>query len=178
MMDFRFNRLGFFISDILSSFVRLFKLDVHLYFYQLREAAGTVSERSAGTPPEEGADMKLKINTDGFEGYAKRALERARKLDQREAIKPEITITFEDPLAMVEVLTAERLRLVQKVRTKSSSITALAAALKRDPKSVRRDVLKLERAGVVRTRQQINPGHGRVKIVEPVAREYRLTAVL
>ena len=96
--------------------------------------------------------MKLKINTDGFEGYAKRALERARKLDRREAIKPEITITFEDPLAMVEVLTAERLRLVQKVRTKSSSITALAAALKRDPKSVRRDVLKLERAGVVRTR--------------------------
>ena len=122
--------------------------------------------------------MKLKINTDGFEGYAKRALERARKLDRRESIKPEITITFEDPLAMVEVLTAERLRLVQKVRTKSSSITALAAALKRDPKSVRRDVLKLERAGVVRTREQINPGHGRVKIVEPVAREYRLTAVL
>ena len=122
--------------------------------------------------------MKLRINTDGLEGYAKRALERARKLDRREAIKPEITITFEDPLAMVEVLTAERLRLVQKVRTKSSSITALAAALKRDPKSVRRDVLKLERAGVVRTRQQINPVHGRVKIVEPVAREYRLTAVL
>lgn len=91
--------------------------------------------------------MKLKINTDGFEGYAKRALERAHKLDRREAIKPEITITFEDPLAMVEVLTAERLRLVQKVRTKSSSITALAAALKRDPKSVRRDVLKIERAG-------------------------------
>ena len=58
------------------------------------------------------------------------------------------------------------------------AITALAAALKRDPKSVRRDVLKLERAGVVRTRQQINPGHGRVKIVEPVALEYRLTAVL
>ena len=122
--------------------------------------------------------MKLRINTDGFEGYAKRALERARKLDRREAIKSEITITFDDLLAMVEVLTAERLRLIQKVRTKSSSITALAVALKRHPKSVRRDVLKLERAGVVRTREQINPGHGRVKIVEPVAREYRLTAVL
>ena len=91
-------------------------------------------------------------------------------MDRREAIKPEITITFQDPLAMVEVLTAERLRLVQKVRTQSSSITALAAAPKRDPKSVRRDVLKLERAGVVRTRQQINPGHGRVKIVEPVGK--------
>src|SRR5271165_5685965 len=159
-----------------SSAFRRRRREVRLY--QLREAAGTISQPSAGTPPREGADMKLKINTDGFEGYAKRALERARKLDRREAIKPEITITFEDPLAMVEVLTAERLRLVQKVRTISSSITALAAALKRDPKSVRRDVLKLERAGVVRTREQINPGHGRVKIVEPVARKYHLTAVL
>jgi len=122
--------------------------------------------------------MRLKINTDGFEGYAKRALNRAKKLDRGETIKPEITITFEDPLAMIEILTAERLRLVQKVRTKSVSISALAAALKRDPKSVRRDVLKLERAGVVRTRDQVNPGHGRVKIVEPVARECRLMAVI
>ena len=122
--------------------------------------------------------MRLKINTDVFEGYARRAMNRAKKLDRGETIKPEITITFEDPLAMIEILTAERLRLVQKVRTKSASISALAAALKRDPKSVRRDVLKLERAGVVRTRDQVNPGHGRVKIVEPVAREYRLMAVI
>ena len=122
--------------------------------------------------------MKLKINTDGFEGYAKRAVVRARKLDRRQRIKPEITIVFDNPLALVEVLTAERIRLVQRVRAKSSSISALAAALGCDPKSVRRDVLKLERAGMVRTREQINPGHGRVKVVEPVARECQLTAVL
>ena len=122
--------------------------------------------------------MRLIIKTDGFEGYAKRAVLRARKLDRREPIKPEITLTFGNPLDMLEVLTAERIRLVQKVRTKSVSISALAASLGRDPKSVRRDVLKLERAGVIRTREQINPGHGRVKIVEPVARECQLTAVL
>jgi predicted ArsR family transcriptional regulator len=57
-------------------------------------------------------------------------------------------------------------------------MTAPAAWLKRDPKSVRRDVVKLERAGAIRTRNEINPGHGRTKIVEPVAREYRLTAVI
>src|SRR3974390_857843 len=114
--------------------------------------------------------MKLRINTDGLEGYAKRAVARARRLDRREPIKPEITITFDNPLAMLEVLTAERIRLVQKVRSKSVSITALATALGRDAKSVRRDVVKLERAGVIRTREQVNPGHGRVKVVEPVAR--------
>ncbi len=122
--------------------------------------------------------MRLKIHTDGFEGYAKRSTARARKLARGERIKSEITITFDSPLAMVEVLTPERLRLVGRVKTRPASITALAAALKRDPKSVRRDVIKLERAGVVRTREQINPGHGRIKIVEPVAREYRLTAVI
>lgn len=122
--------------------------------------------------------MKLKIHADGFEGYAKRASARARKLDRREPVRPEITITFDNPLAMAEVLTPERLRLLQRVRTQSASITALATCLGRDPKSVRRDVQKLERAGVLRTRERINPGHGRAKVVEPVAREYRLTAIL
>src|ERR1019366_10572999 len=88
-------------------------------FCQLREAAGALSRRSAETAREEGTDMKVKINTDGFEGYAKRALARARKLDRREAIKPQITITFDNPLAMVEVLTAQRLRLGQQGKTKS-----------------------------------------------------------
>src|SRR5271166_4478910 len=35
MMGFLFNRLGFFISDILSPFVRLFKLDIHLIFFDM-----------------------------------------------------------------------------------------------------------------------------------------------
>jgi hypothetical protein len=30
MMGFLFNRLGFFMSHIISSFIRLIKLDIHL----------------------------------------------------------------------------------------------------------------------------------------------------
>src|SRR5271157_1333359 len=37
MMGFLFNRLGFFISDIISSFVRLFKLDIHLFLLRRRD---------------------------------------------------------------------------------------------------------------------------------------------
>ena len=77
---------------------------------------------------------------------------------------------------MFEVLTAQRLRMVAMARTKPYSVTALAKKLKRDPKSVRRDVKKLEEFGVVRTREEINPGHGRVKIVEPVAKSFELRA--
>jgi predicted transcriptional regulator len=91
-------------------------------------------------------------------------------------VRPEVTIIFDNPLEMLEVLTAERIRLCEMARRQPFSITALAAELKRDPKSVRRDVLKLEAAGVLRTREQANPGHGRVRIVEPTAQRFELVA--
>lgn len=122
--------------------------------------------------------MTLIIHTDGFEGYAKRALARARKMDRKERIKPEVSITFDSPLAMAEILTVQRVRLLQQVRSQSASISELAKVLKRDAAAVRKDVLKLERAGVVRTEQKVNPGHGLVKIVSPVAKGYQLTTVL
>ncbi|HEU5340217.1 hypothetical protein [Edaphobacter sp.] len=68
----------------------------------------------------------------------------------------------------------QRMRVVEVARTKPDSVTPLAKKLKRDPKSVRRDVAKLEQYGVVRTQQEINPGHNRVKIVEPVAERSEL----
>jgi predicted transcriptional regulator len=122
--------------------------------------------------------MKVTIRTDGFEAYTKRALARARKLDRKIPIKAELTVTFEDPLAMAEVLTAERLRLLKQLQARPLTMSALAATLNRDTRSVRRDVAKLEYFGVLRTRQHVNPGHGRVKIVEPIARRYKLTANL
>lgn len=120
--------------------------------------------------------MKVIVHTDGFEGYRERALARAKKLTHKEKIKPKVSITFESPLDMLEVLTAERMRLCEVARTQAYSVTGLAAALGRDPKSVRRDVQKLERVGVLRTREEINPGHGRVRMVEPVARRFELRA--
>lgn len=122
--------------------------------------------------------MPVSIRTDGFEAYTKRALARARKLDRKVPIRAEMTITFEDPLAMVEVLTVERLRLLRQLRAKPLTMSALAATLRRDTRSVRRDVSKLEHFGVLRTRKEVNPGHGRVKIVEPTARHYKLMASL
>ena len=120
--------------------------------------------------------MKLTVRTDGFEGWAKRSRARWKKMDSGERIEPSFGITFESPLDMLQVLTAERMRLCQVARTKAFSVSGLARALKRDPKSVRRDVQKLESFGVLRTRMEVNPGHGRVKIVEPVAASFELRA--
>jgi predicted transcriptional regulator len=120
--------------------------------------------------------MKFKVYTDGFEGWVKRAKERAQKMDRGERIEPSFGITFESPQQMAEVMTTQRLRMIETARKKPYSMTALARELGRDPKSVRRDVAKLEQYGVVRTREEINPGHGRVKIVVPLAARFELRA--
>lgn len=120
--------------------------------------------------------MKTIVRADGFEGYKKRAQARAAKLARQEQVRPELTITFDNPLTMLEVLSAERIRLCETARRQAFSISALAVELKRDPKSVRRDVLKLEALGVVRLDEQINPGHGRVRIVVPTAQRFELIA--
>jgi predicted transcriptional regulator len=75
------------------------------------------------------------------------------------------------------VLTSERVRLLRRTKA-GSTISDLASGLKRDVRAVSRDVVLLEKAGLLRTSYRANPRHGRLKIVEPVAREYKLTASL
>jgi predicted transcriptional regulator len=93
-------------------------------------------------------------------------------------LEPERIITFADPLDMLECLTAQRIRLCQVARKKRLSISALAQELGRNRGSVTRDVNKLKTHGLIRLREQINPGHGVVQIVEPVAQKFDVRAAL
>ena len=121
---------------------------------------------------------KVTITTETADQFFARIIENATKLDRGERIAPGITISFEDPLEMLEVLTAERVRLLRKAKAGAAPVADLASALKRDVRAVSRDVDRLEKAGLLRTSFETNPGHGRRKVVEPVAREFRLTANL
>jgi predicted transcriptional regulator len=122
--------------------------------------------------------MKTKVFADGFEGHVKRSLERARKMRNGERLEPERIITFADPLDMLQCLTAQRVRLCQVARKKRLSISALAEELGRNRGAVTRDVNKLKRFGLLRLREQVNPGHGVVQIVEPVARKFDMRAAV
>jgi predicted transcriptional regulator len=93
-------------------------------------------------------------------------------------IATQISITFEDPLEMLSILTSERVRLLRQAKTGALPISDLASALRRDVRSVSRDVVRLEKAGLLRTSYCVNPGHGRHKVVEPTAQQYSLTANL
>ena len=119
---------------------------------------------------------KITIATGSVDEFFDRIRGNAAKLDRGEVIRAGITITFEDPLEMLQVLTAERVRLLRRAKTGAVSITDLAAGLKRDVRAVSRDVVRLEKAGLLRTSYRINPGHGKYKVVEPVASEYALMA--
>ena len=121
---------------------------------------------------------KITVTTETSDGFFKRVLRNAARLDRGETIAPGITISFEDPLEMLEVLTSERVRLLRKAKIGAAPVADLASALKRDVRAVSRDVDRLEKAGLLRTSFETNPGHGRRKVVEPVAREFCLTANL
>ncbi len=120
----------------------------------------------------------VKIKTGSTSEFFSRLSGNAEKLDRGESLPAEITISFEDPMELLNVLTAERVRLLRRAKAGSLPISDLASGLKRDVRAVSRDVILLEKAGLLRTSYRANPGHGRLKIVEPVAQEYRLTASL
>lgn len=122
--------------------------------------------------------MKTKILCDGVEGHVRRSLERTARRARGERLAPERILNFEDPLAMLECLTAQRIRVFQTVRKKRLSISALAVELGRNRGSVTRDVNKLKSYGLIRLREQVNPGHGVVQIVEPTAEKLEMRAVL
>lgn len=122
--------------------------------------------------------MKTKVFHDGFEGHVRRSLNRAINRDKGERLEAERIITFADPLDMMECLTAQRVRICQVVRTKRLSISGLAEELGRNRGSVTRDVNKLKGFGLLRLREQVNPGHGVVQIVEPVAQRFQMRVAL
>jgi len=122
--------------------------------------------------------MKTMIFADGFEGHVRRSQERNKRRAAGERLEAEKIFTFEDPITMLECLTVQRVRIFQVVRKKKLSISALAEELGRNRGSVTRDVNKLRKIGLLRLREQVNPGHGIVQIVEPVARKVDLRTVL
>jgi predicted transcriptional regulator len=112
------------------------------------------------------------------DAFFRRSAARAQKLDRGEKLLPEMRLTFEDPADLLRVLTAQRVRVLDAVRRNPAPVSELAAVLKRDRAAVRRDVRILMTFGLVNTREETNPGHGRRKIVGPLASKCELVTTI
>ena len=126
-------------------------------------------------------NVKVIVSTGTVGDFFKRAHEDAQKMDRGELLPPEIRVTFEDPIEMLRALSVERMRVIKIVRkhhATNPTVSTLAVMLKRDRKAVSRDVKILESIGLLKTREQSNPGHGLMKVVEPLAEKYHLTATI
>ncbi len=116
------------------------------------------------------------IKTGSVEGFFENLKKNMRAADQGKPIKPSFTITFEDPLEMLHFLSETKIALIKTIRQHPDSITNIAKAAKRNRAAVYRDIHELEHFGLVKTHEEVNPGHGRHKIVSVVASELKLEA--
>jgi len=140
-----------------------------------------MNQRGCGGKKMNKRKVKVIVGTGTVEEFFKRDPEAARKMDRRELLPPELRVTFEDPIDMLRALSVERMRVIktlQKHHTTKPTVSRLAVMLKRDRKAVSRDVKVLESFGLLKIREQLNPGHGRMKVIEPLAAQYYLTATI
>jgi len=123
-------------------------------------------------------DAKVRVTNDGLRGFFGRAREHARRLDRGEKPTPVVTISFENPGDILQILSPQRIRVLEFAKEGAQPVSALASGLKRDTRAVSRDVELLEEFGLLRTRYEANPGHGKRRIVEPRAQKFQLVATV
>ena len=101
----------------------------------------------------------------------------ARALDGQADLLPYskifTSLEFEDFLTQLTPKRFELLRIASKGR---HSIADLAMASRRNPSAVSRDVSKLSELGLVLVESVSNEGHGRKKVVMPVASTISINA--
>lgn len=88
------------------------------------------------------------------------------------------TLMFVSPTEMLRFLSAAKIQLIDCIRSHPDSVSNIAKIMGRNRASVYRDVHEMETFGLVRTHEEINPGHGRHKIVELMAPSLKLEAYL
>lgn len=103
----------------------------------------------------------------------------ARALDEQADSLPYSKVftsfEFEDFLTQLTPKRFELLRIASKGR---HSIADLAVASHRNPSAVSRDVSKLSEPGLVKVESVSNEGHGKKKIVLPVANTISISAAI
>ncbi len=129
--------------------------------------------------------MSKKITLDDFlsdpelQERASRGREVARALDAGATSLPyAVTLTSLEFGSFISELTPKRFELLRLAVKKTRSISELAVAVSRDQSAVSKDIGRLKKLGLVRVEEVSNAGHGRKKMVIPVADSISINASL
>lgn len=109
--------------------------------------------------------------------HARKSKAVARALDEKADALPysKVFTSFEFEYFLTQ-LTPKRFELLRLASKGRYSIAALAEASHRNPSAVSRDVTKLSELGLVKVESVSNQGHGRKKVVMPVASTISINA--
>lgn len=125
--------------------------------------------------------MKMKtviVKTGSDKDFFSRGKALASLADKQLRLPEEVTISFDEPSELLQLLSAGRLDLFRTVKECPGSITSIAQKLNRDRSAVKRDVDQLANAGLVTLETKIHAGHGQMKEVRVMAARVRLEATL
>jgi len=129
--------------------------------------------------------VKPKISLDDFGRdkalslHASKSKEVARALDANADSLPYANVfTSYDFGDFLSQLTPKRFELLRLASKGSHSIADLAAAAKRDPSAVSKDVIRLSKLGLVKVVAVQNEGDGQKKMVTPVATTISISAII
>ncbi len=112
---------------------------------------------------------KVSIDVQSKKAFFEKGKEISRLADKGLEIPTEKTIWFEDVRDFHKFLSEKKIQLLTQIREAPSSITELAKTIGRARTAVARDVNELENSGLLQTEMVSNPGHGRTRMVKPIA---------
>lgn len=121
---------------------------------------------------------KVSITVADEKEFFARGRRLAALADARKPIPSESVISFGDPADLLKVLTPARLALITAVKFQPDSIAGIAGRLHRDRSAVKRDIDRLQAAGILSIQKMALAGHGSMKRVTLTAEKMRLRAEL
>lgn len=121
---------------------------------------------------------KIQVKTGSTKEFFSSVKGTMRALDAGLPISERKTIIFEDPIELAQLFKPNNIKIIERIRIHPDSITNIAKGLRRERSAVYRDIHELERFGLVKTHEEINPGHGRRKVVELTSTSFKFEAEL
>lgn len=121
----------------------------------------------------------ITVKTGSIDDFFSKVSSTMQSADRNESLKERCaTLVFVDPTEMLRFLSAAKIQLINCIRNHPDSVTNIAKTIGRNRASVYRDIHEMETYGLVKTHEEINPGHGRHKIVELMAPALKLEAFI